>query len=108
MLQKSLIKSESSYFRKQLLLDLVKMRLINVKLENGMFFEEFNEPDIPKYAILSHVWEKDEVSYAEVSSIFSSLNVSAIIPKAGFEKIKRFAAIARRSRFDYIWIDTCA
>ena len=83
------------------------MRLINIKLEHQMFFEEFNEPGIPRYAILSHTLEKDEISYAEVSVIFSSYNVSSVLPIARFDKIKQFAAVARRSGFDYIWIDTC-
>jgi hypothetical protein len=72
-----------------------------------MFFEEFNETGIPNYAILSHTWEKEEVSFAEVSIIFSSYSFSSIIPKAGYEKIRRFATVARESNFDYIWIDTC-
>lgn len=72
-----------------------------------MFFEEFNEPEIPKYVILSHTWEKEEISYAEASVIFSSYVVFSVVPKAGFEKIKRFTAVARQFKFDYVWIDTC-
>ena len=83
------------------------MRLINIKLPHYMFFEEFYEPGIPNYAILSHTWEKEEISYAEASVIFSSYYTPLVIRKAGFEKIMRFAAEARQSGFDYIWIDTC-
>ena len=83
-----------------------KMRLINVRFEHRMFFEEFNEPGIPKYAILSHTWEKDEISYAEASVLFSFSFFSAP-PKAGFEKIKQFAAKARTLGLDHIWVDTC-
>jgi hypothetical protein len=71
-----------------------------------MFFEEFNEPGIPKYAILSHTWEKDEISYAEASVLFS-FSIFSAPPKAGFEKIKQFAAKARTLGLDHIWVDTC-
>ena len=83
------------------------MRLINIKLEHRMFFEEFNEPEIPEYAILSHTWDKDEISYAEASAIFSSYGFMSASSKAGFEKMKQFAAAARKTCFQYIWIDTC-
>jgi hypothetical protein len=72
-----------------------------------MLFEEFNEPGIPRYAILSHTWEKEEISYAEISVILSSNSVFPVNLKAGFEKIKRFAAVAQQSGYNYIWIDTC-
>jgi hypothetical protein len=84
------------------------MRLINVNSgKDSMFFEEFNESAIPKYAILSHTWEKEEISYAEASIIFSSKNALSITRKAGFLKITQFAAKARASGLEYIWVDTC-
>jgi hypothetical protein len=83
------------------------MRLINIKAGQRMSFEEFNEPEVPKYAILSHTWRNEEVSYAEVSASFSSLLPSSTSRKAGFEKIRQFAAQARLLGFDYIWVDTC-
>jgi hypothetical protein len=70
-------------------------------------YEEFNELEIPRYAILSHTWENEEISYAEASVIFLSYKVSILVPKAGFKKIKGFAAAARRARVDYVWIDIC-
>ncbi|KAE9378240.1 HET-domain-containing protein [Stipitochalara longipes BDJ] len=85
------------------------MRLINIKYEHALFFEEFNEPSIPKYAILSHTWEEQEISYAEASTIFSTFRVPYFY-SAGFEKLKRFAAAAwtlKAPEVDYIWIDTC-
>jgi hypothetical protein len=60
----------------------------------------FNEPGIPKYAILSHTWEKDEISYAEASVLFS-FSIFSAPPKAGFEKIKQFAAKARTLGLDH-------
>jgi hypothetical protein len=39
------------------------MRLLNTDTPE---FAEFYEPDVPSYAILSHRWEKDEVTLLEV------------------------------------------
>ncbi|KAN0108595.1 HET domain containing protein [Hyaloscypha variabilis] len=82
------------------------MRLINVGNKQGFFFEEFNEPAIPQYAILSHTWEKQELSYAEATAIFST-RIVPFVTQAGFEKLSRFADEARALKLDYIWIDTC-
>jgi hypothetical protein len=82
------------------------MRLINVGNKQGFCFEEFNEPAIPKYAILSHTWGKQELSYAEASAIFLT-RIVPYTPRAGFEKLWRFADEARMLKLDYIWIDTC-
>jgi hypothetical protein len=63
-------------------------------------FEEFiGEP--PAYAILSHTWGKDEVSYHGFTDI------SARIQKAGFEKIRLTCQQAQRDSLEYAWIDTC-
>jgi hypothetical protein len=60
-----------------------------------MFFEEFNEPKIPEYAILSHTWEEDEISYVGACAVFSRHGTFSVYLKAGFKKLKRFAAVAR-------------
>ena len=83
------------------------MRLINVQDEQRMFFEEFNEPKIPEYAILSHTWEKEEISYVEACAVFSRYGAFSVYLKAGFQKLKRFAAVGRGMGLGYIWIDTC-
>jgi hypothetical protein len=75
------------------------MRLLGTKT---LTLEDAQEDNIPKYAILSHTWEHEEVSYQEV------LNPTAEVKrKLGYEKIRKAAAQARRDRFDYIWVDTC-
>lgn len=40
----------------------LNMRLINT---DTLEFEEFEGEDIPKYAILSHTWGSDEVSFGD-------------------------------------------
>ena len=74
------------------------MRLINA---NTMELEEMFPPKIPKYAILSHRWSNDEVSFQEFQK-----NKGGDKPAA--KKIKRMAEITKkRHRYDYFWVDTC-
>lgn len=54
------------------------MRLINTA--TGLF-EEFITRNVPKYAILSHTWEEEEVS-------FSDMQKDGHQAKKGFEKIR--------------------
>ncbi len=83
------------------------MRLINIQDEERMFFEEFYEPGIPKYAILSHTWEKEEISYVETCAVLSRSGDFFVYLKAGFQRLKRFAAVARELGLRYIWMDIC-
>lgn len=73
------------------------MRLINTS--TGLF-EEFIGSNIPKYAILSHTWEEEEVSFQD----FYEPNVSK---RKGYAKIMKTCEIARTSGIDYAWVDTC-
>ncbi|THU90993.1 HET-domain-containing protein [Dendrothele bispora CBS 962.96] len=73
------------------------MRLLNTK---SFQLEEFHA-DIPPYAILSHTWEKEEVSFQDIQD----LNVAK--GKKGWKKVQSACAYARRYKFDWIWIDTC-
>ena len=75
------------------------MRLINC---TTLRLEEFFGDAIPKYAILSHTWEKEEVTFAEFTSEQNSFKA-----KNGYAKIKQTCAQAKSSRFRYAWVDTC-
>jgi len=55
----------------------------------------------PPYAILSHTWGPEEVTFAEFSSPSRDEN------GAGFQKIKSTCAQARRDGLGYVWVDTC-
>lgn len=63
--------------------------------------EEFDEDAIPEYAILSHTWGDDEVSYAEMKHLESARERKA------FAKIARAAELAVDESLRWIWIDTC-
>jgi Heterokaryon incompatibility protein (HET) len=73
------------------------MRLLHTQtLELG----EFLENATPDYAILSHTWEQEEVTYQDMQG----LNVEE---KAGYTKIQHCCQQAARDGYEYVWIDTC-
>ncbi|KAG5659873.1 hypothetical protein KAF25_002432 [Fusarium avenaceum] len=78
------------------------MRLINVEtLELGSFIGEKGQPT-PPYAILSHVWTTEEVSFQQMTGIQPLPEESL-----GYRKIVDFCARAKNEGFEYAWIDTC-
>ncbi|KAK3334137.1 heterokaryon incompatibility protein-domain-containing protein [Cercophora scortea] len=73
------------------------MRLINAR---SLDLVEFIGDDIPKYAILSHTWEKDEASYKDwADPILRSR-------KAGFAKIRGACKKTVEHGLDWLWVDT--
>ena len=56
--------------------------------------------DKPPYAILSHTWGENELSYQDM------VNVSQHRHKSGFRKILSFCARARKDGYRYGWMDT--
>ena len=73
------------------------MRLLDT---STLKLHEFQGKDIPVYAILSHRWETEEVSYCAL------LDGSGKCLR-GWSKIERCCAIARSNGLKYVWIDTC-
>jgi len=57
---------------------------------------------IPPYAILSHTWEEEEVSYQDMQG-----SQAVAVSKKGYEKIVKCCEIAASDGFEYAWIDTC-
>ncbi|KAI1171956.1 hypothetical protein F4777DRAFT_582418 [Nemania sp. FL0916] len=77
------------------------MWLINVE---SMKLEEFTPPHLPKYAILSHTWGEDEVTFREFCDL-ESLELSQ--KKGGREKIRMTCELAADRDIPYAWVDTC-
>ncbi|KAH7174390.1 heterokaryon incompatibility protein-domain-containing protein [Fusarium flagelliforme] len=73
------------------------MRLINT---TTLKLEEF-QSHIPVYAILSHTWGDEEVSFVDWQD-----NLAITRTKAGFHKIERSCHQARADGYDYLWCDT--
>ncbi|KAJ4345800.1 uncharacterized protein N0V89_011935 [Didymosphaeria variabile] len=74
------------------------MRLINVR--DGSF-KEFIGSQIPEYAILSHTWEDEEVTYKDVIE-------NRHKTMKGFTKIEMTCRIAASEDLDWAWVDTCS
>ncbi|KIX04490.1 uncharacterized protein Z518_05360 [Rhinocladiella mackenziei CBS 650.93] len=72
------------------------MRLIHT---TTLDFHEFFS-DIPEYAILSHTWGEDEVSFQNMSSPDRS-------QKKGYSKIVQTCDLACQNGIEYAWVDTC-
>src|SRR5262245_11529663 len=81
------------------------MRLINTQtLELEEFAGDYSGP----YAIVSHTWEKDEITLQEMLQISSqTLYTNRTKQKAGYIKIKECARIAAAQGYPYVWIDSC-
>jgi Heterokaryon incompatibility protein (HET) len=73
------------------------MRLLNT---NTGQFEEFMGQNVPEYAILSHTWEDEEVSFKDMSS-------PGYKSKKGFAKISMTCQLAAAAGIRYAWVDTC-
>ena len=74
------------------------MRLLNTKT---LQFAEFCGSDIPHFAILSHRWGGDEVSYSDFVACQKKYT-------AGYVKIIEACDLAADYYdYDWIWIDTC-
>ncbi|KAH6654281.1 heterokaryon incompatibility protein-domain-containing protein [Truncatella angustata] len=74
------------------------MRLLNA--ESRQLCEFFGS-EIPEYAILSHTWGKDEVSYRDIRKVPNHRE------KAGYAKINGCCVQAMRDDISWVWIDTC-
>ena len=103
------------------------MRLIKT---TALQLEEFFHGNIPRYAILSHTWGNEEVTFHEmrvsahadlakkrgfekISQFYDQslrMRVSAhadLAKKKGFEKISQFCDQSLRIGIGYAWVDTC-
>lgn len=74
------------------------MRLLNV---NTKQLKEF-QANIPPYAILSHTWEDDEVTFRDLTQAPDTART-----KSGWRKIENTCEIAAEDGWTWIWIDTC-
>ena len=77
------------------------MRLLRTR---DLEFEEFLGGQLPWYAILSHTWEQEEVSYQEM---VKSRQDQRVRSKLGYMKIENCCKRAAKANYNYVWIDTC-
>ncbi|KAI1846292.1 hypothetical protein JX266_007497 [Neoarthrinium moseri] len=72
------------------------MRLLNTETR------QLEEPNpVPKYAILSHTWGNEEITFNDLQ------NGTAERFKEGYSKLDGFCKRASENGYGYVWIDTC-
>jgi hypothetical protein len=76
------------------------MRLLHYNNDGDFSLTEFFDSDIPKYAILSHRWGAEEVSFKDLMDGTSK-------SKASYGKIRFCGEQAKRDKLQYFWVDTC-
>lgn len=73
------------------------MRLLNT---DTLELVEFSDAEIPEYAILSHRWQREEVT-------FKDMHNGSHQSREGYAKIKSCCELAQQRGMAYAWIDTC-
>jgi hypothetical protein len=76
------------------------MRLLSLHEHGDITWREFRQDEIPSYAILSHTWGAEEVTFLDL------INDNGR-SKAGRRKIEFCGAQAARDDLRYFWVDTC-
>lgn len=66
-----------------------------------LHIEEFMEGSVPEYAILSHTWSDDEISFKDIQDL------KWIRARTGWQKIEQSCKKAAGDGHSWIWIDTC-
>ena len=90
------------------------MRLLHTE---GFYFKEFIGREKPAYAIISHRWSDEEVSYEDFIEHFpwsrsaqrsSGRPSEVVLPSSyGWTKIAKACEIANAEDLAWVWIDTC-
>ena len=80
------------------------LRLLQRNPDGNVVFRETISSDVPAYAILSHTWGKEEVTFQEMEA---GADMSKTVSKAGWRKIQFCAEQAAADGLQYFWIDTC-
>ncbi len=75
------------------------MRLLERDSDGEFILKDFGD-DVPQYAILSHTWEAEEVTFRDLMD-------GAGKSKAGYDKILFCGRQARHDGLEYFWVDTC-
>jgi hypothetical protein len=76
------------------------MRLLSLIGQGRVDWAEFSQDKIPPYAILSHTWGTEEISFLDLMNGNGK-------DKAGYRKIVFCGEQAARENLRYFWVDTC-
>ena len=61
---------------------------------------------IPAYAILSHIWEGQEVAFKDLKNHIDMKDVDTKL-KGGYQKLFFCAQQVKQDGLNYFWVDTC-
>ncbi|KAI1269067.1 heterokaryon incompatibility protein-domain-containing protein [Xylariaceae sp. FL1019] len=75
------------------------MKLLNTSTQQ---LKEFFGKDRPRYAILSHTWGEEEISYEDVTKPDNDWH-----NKRGASKVLKFCELAKSKDYEWVWIDAC-
>ncbi|KAL4894088.1 ankyrin repeat-containing domain protein [Aspergillus ambiguus] len=83
------------------------MRLVHTTEPQSSLFQvsEFTDHEIPPYAILSHTWDREEVTLTDLASPVPHPETTS--SKKGYTKVRHACGLARQAGYDWVWIDTC-
>lgn len=81
------------------------MRLLNT--ESLELSRPYVPGKVPDYAILSHRWSTEEVTFADISSTPILHPQSQTRTKKGFAQIQGVCKLALNDGYTWIWIDSC-
>ena len=76
------------------------MRLLECKNDDEFSLTKDFVDNVPTYAILSHIWGAEEVTFQELIDGSGK-------HKAGYKKIRFCGEQAKRDDLQYFWVDTC-
>jgi len=80
------------------------MHLLERKNDGTIMLASFNGDKVPPYAILSHRWGPEEVTFQDISGGKTEAEVKCML---GYHKIQFCVQQAWKDRFCFCWIDTC-
>ncbi|KAI1088982.1 HET-domain-containing protein [Rostrohypoxylon terebratum] len=75
------------------------MWLINCQ---SLHLEEFVQ-DVPPYAILSHTWGDEEMTFVDMNN----RNWDRLSDREGYQKMRATCRVALEHNLKYAWVDTC-
>jgi hypothetical protein len=76
------------------------MRLLKQLPDGDFKLHSFDDDSLPQYAILSHTWEGEEVTYTELVAGTGK-------HKSGYAKIRFCGQQAAADKLQYFWVDSC-
>jgi hypothetical protein len=77
------------------------MRFLKAEVGGGFSLTWFEPNQHPPYAILSHRWEAEEVTFQDMKNGSPS-------SKAGYKKIQFCGDQAKNDGLEYFWVDSCS